>query len=206
MTVEKPVYTSPDDKVAWLGTDPIPAKAYYDPEWFELERQAIFMRTWIEVGHVCELPEPGTWIRRELEFANASILIVRGKDNLIRAFYNACTHRGTQLVEGCGHLRQFVCPFHGWRFDGTGRNCGVPWNPDAKLAQAGFEDYMQDGIFAALDAVEKATGVKDPNCVGYCIGGTLLSATLAYMAAKGDNHGQGSASPEGLSLENGFHR
>ena len=64
----------------------------------------------------------------------------------------------------------------------------VSWvNPDAKLAQAGFEDYMQDGIFAALDAVEKATGVKDPNCVGYCIGGTLLAATLAYMAARGDD-------------------
>src|SRR6185312_2337870 len=64
----------------------------------------------------------------------------------------------------------------------------VSWvNPDADMAQAGFEEYMQGGVFAALDAVEKATGVKDPNCVGYCIGGTLLSATLAYMAAKGDD-------------------
>jgi len=64
----------------------------------------------------------------------------------------------------------------------------VSWvNPDARLAQKGFEDYMRDGVFAALDAVEKATGVKDPNCVGYCIGGTLLAATLAYMAAKGDD-------------------
>ena len=64
----------------------------------------------------------------------------------------------------------------------------VSWvNPDAALAQKGFEDYMRDGIFAALDAVEKATGVRDPNCVGYCIGGTLLAATLAYMAAKGDH-------------------
>lgn len=63
----------------------------------------------------------------------------------------------------------------------------VSWvNPDAKLAQAGFEDYMRDGVFAALEAVEKATGVKDPNCVGYCIGGTLLSATLAYMATGKD--------------------
>jgi len=60
-------------------------------------------------------------------------------------------------------------------------------NPDAAMAEAGFEDYMKGGIFAALDAVEKATGVRDPNCVGYCIGGTLLAATLAYMAAKGDD-------------------
>jgi polyhydroxyalkanoate synthase len=64
----------------------------------------------------------------------------------------------------------------------------VSWvNPDARAAAKGFEEYMREGIFAALEAVEKATGVRDPNCVGYCIGGTLLAATLAYMAAKGDD-------------------
>jgi len=63
----------------------------------------------------------------------------------------------------------------------------VSWvNPDAHLAQKTFEDYMRLGIFEALDAVEKATGSKEVNTIGYCIGGTLLSATLAYMAAKGD--------------------
>ncbi len=63
----------------------------------------------------------------------------------------------------------------------------VSWvNPDQHLAKKTFEDYMRDGIFAALDAVERATGVSDPNLIGYCIGGTLLFATLAYMAAKGD--------------------
>jgi polyhydroxyalkanoate synthase len=59
-------------------------------------------------------------------------------------------------------------------------------NPDRKLAKKGFEDYMREGIFAALDAVKAATGVEQINTIGYCIGGTLLSATLAYMAAKGD--------------------
>ena len=63
----------------------------------------------------------------------------------------------------------------------------VSWvNPDATAAQKGFEEYMREGVFAALEAVEKATGVKDPNCVGYCIGGTLLAATLAWMAQKKD--------------------
>ncbi|HLY04922.1 MAG TPA: class I poly(R)-hydroxyalkanoic acid synthase [Rhizomicrobium sp.] len=60
-------------------------------------------------------------------------------------------------------------------------------NPDAKLAKKSFEDYMREGIFAALDAVTDATGVKDPNVIGYCIGGTLLTATLAYMATKNDH-------------------
>ena len=69
----------------------------------------------------------------------------------------------------------------------------VSWaNPDSALAKMGFEDYMREGIFAALEAVKAATGVEDPNCVGYCIGGTLLAATLAYMAAKKDpNFGSG---------------
>jgi polyhydroxyalkanoate synthase len=63
----------------------------------------------------------------------------------------------------------------------------VSWvNPDASAAQKGFEEYMREGIFAGLDAVKEATGISDPNCVGYCIGGTLLAATLAYMVQKQD--------------------
>jgi polyhydroxyalkanoate synthase len=64
----------------------------------------------------------------------------------------------------------------------------VSWvNPDAGAAQKGFEEYMREGVFAALDAVKQASGVADPNCVGYCIGGTLLAATLAYMATTHDD-------------------
>ncbi|OAI51888.1 poly(3-hydroxyalkanoate) synthetase [Betaproteobacteria bacterium SCGC AG-212-J23] len=63
----------------------------------------------------------------------------------------------------------------------------VSWvNPDAKLAQKGFDDYMREGPLAALDAVEKATGEREVNFIGYCLGGTLLGATLAYLAAKKD--------------------
>jgi polyhydroxyalkanoate synthase len=63
----------------------------------------------------------------------------------------------------------------------------VSWvNPDTKLAEKGFEDYMREGIFAALDAVEKATGQGEVNTIGYCIAGTLLSATLAYICAGGE--------------------
>jgi polyhydroxyalkanoate synthase len=63
----------------------------------------------------------------------------------------------------------------------------ISWtNPDAKLAQADFEDYLKKGTLAALDAVEEATGEPDVNALGYCLGGTLLAATLGYMAAKKD--------------------
>ena len=59
-------------------------------------------------------------------------------------------------------------------------------NPDAKLALKSFEDYMFEGILELLDVIERATGEKQVNAIGYCIGGTLLAATLAYMAAKKD--------------------
>jgi polyhydroxyalkanoate synthase len=64
----------------------------------------------------------------------------------------------------------------------------VSWvNPDPSLAEKSFEDYMREGIFAALRAVEKATGQRQVNCIGYCIAGTLLAATMAYVAATGEN-------------------
>jgi len=64
----------------------------------------------------------------------------------------------------------------------------VSWvNPDAAHADKTFEDYMHDGILAAVDAVIRQTGEKKINALGYCVGGTLLASTLAYMAAKGDN-------------------
>jgi polyhydroxyalkanoate synthase subunit PhaC len=60
----------------------------------------------------------------------------------------------------------------------------VSWvNPDARLAQKGFDDYMREGPLVALDAVEQATGEREVNFIGYCLGGTLLGATLAYLAA-----------------------
>ncbi|HUO11553.1 MAG TPA: class I poly(R)-hydroxyalkanoic acid synthase [Caulobacteraceae bacterium] len=60
-------------------------------------------------------------------------------------------------------------------------------NPDSKLAERTFEDYLHEGIYAAVDAVMRQSGVKKVNTVGYCIGGTLLSCALAHMAAIGDD-------------------
>jgi len=63
----------------------------------------------------------------------------------------------------------------------------VSWvNPDEDMADATFEDYMREGVYAATQAVKDAAGVDRMNAVGYCIGGTLLSATLAHMAKTGD--------------------
>jgi polyhydroxyalkanoate synthase len=63
----------------------------------------------------------------------------------------------------------------------------ISWvNPDEALAEKGFDDYMLQGPYAALDAIEAATGEKNTNVIGYCLGGTLLASTLAHMATKRD--------------------
>jgi phenylpropionate dioxygenase-like ring-hydroxylating dioxygenase large terminal subunit len=115
------------DELRALGTDPVPAAPYHDERWFDLEREAIFKRTWLNVAHVCELPEPNSFIVRELEFARASIIIARGKNGEIRAFHNVCTHRGTQLTrEKAGKQPTFRCPYHMWTFGTDGRFLSAP--------------------------------------------------------------------------------
>ena len=63
----------------------------------------------------------------------------------------------------------------------------ISWvNPDERLAEKTFEDYMLEGPLAALDAIAEATGERNVAAIGYCLGGTLTAATLAYLAARGD--------------------
>jgi phenylpropionate dioxygenase-like ring-hydroxylating dioxygenase large terminal subunit len=117
----------PAEDLAWLGTDPIPARPYYDPAWFELEREAVFKRTWLLIGHISEIAEPGGFIVRPLEVAMASILIVHGKDGKLRAFHNVCVHRGTQLVtEPSGKAASFTCRYHAWTYGYDGELRSAP--------------------------------------------------------------------------------
>jgi len=63
----------------------------------------------------------------------------------------------------------------------------ISWvNPDRRLAHKGFDDYLVEGVVAALEAVAKATGEREVNAIGYCLGGTLLACALGYLAAKRD--------------------
>ena len=127
MNAPETKFEPPALDAAWLGDDPIPAKPYYDPDWFAEEVEAIFKRTWLQAGHISEVAEPGDYIRREFEFANASILIVRGKDGALRGFHNVCTHRATQLVtEEAGQANGFTCPYHAWNFGLEGELKSAP--------------------------------------------------------------------------------
>jgi len=124
----KPAEGSWTEHYPELGTAPISFDDSRSPEIYELEREAIFKRAWLAVGRVEQLPRHGSYFTRELSVANTSIVVVRGKDAKVRAFRNICRHRGNKLVwtdfpreETSGSCRQFVCKYHGWRYelDGT---------------------------------------------------------------------------------------
>jgi phenylpropionate dioxygenase-like ring-hydroxylating dioxygenase large terminal subunit len=119
-----------------LGTGPVSFEDSVSPQFFELEREAIFRRAWLNVGRVDDLPRPGSWFTKDLVAARASLLVVRDRDGRIRAFHNVCRHRGNKLVwsgtprdDARGVAREFACKYHGWRY-GLDGACTYVHQPD----------------------------------------------------------------------------
>ena len=81
-----------------LDTAPVSYESCISPEFYQLEREAIFKRAWLNVGRVEQLRRKGGFFTKELAVANTSLIIVRGMDDKIRAFHNVCRHRGNKLV------------------------------------------------------------------------------------------------------------
>lgn len=103
----------------------IPAGRYTDPAFFELEKAHVWGRSWLCVGHEGEMPEAGSF--RLCDETGSPILIVRGKDDRFRAFYNTCRHRGGPVVrEPCGKAAMLRCSYHSWTYDFEGRLVSVP--------------------------------------------------------------------------------
>jgi phenylpropionate dioxygenase-like ring-hydroxylating dioxygenase large terminal subunit/AcrR family transcriptional regulator len=104
----------------------LPAWVYRSPEFYELEREYIFKRNWLMVGHVSQVPNPGDYIT--LDAIGERALVIRGKDGVLRAFHNVCRHRASRVVSGeagnCGG--SMVCPYHGWSYGFDGKIRAVP--------------------------------------------------------------------------------
>lgn len=100
-----------------------PAAAFTSPEVFAFEQRAIFDRSWICAGREEEIALPGQWIR--VAIGGEPVLVVRGPDLRVRAFFDVCRHRGASIVgrQACGRAAKFECPYHGWTYelDGRGR-------------------------------------------------------------------------------------
>jgi phenylpropionate dioxygenase-like ring-hydroxylating dioxygenase large terminal subunit len=119
----KPEAGSWTEQYPELGTGPVSYEDSISPVHYELERDAIFRRTWLNVGRVEQLPRKGSYFTKEIDAARTSVIVVRGTDGEVRAFHNICRHRGNKLVwndfpqeEVDGTCRQFTCKYHGWRY------------------------------------------------------------------------------------------
>ena len=97
----------------------IPAEWYIDGRIAELEQQSVFGRTWQMVGRAEQVANPGQFITTEI--AGEPIVVIRGKDGVLRAFFNVCRHHAAAVVtEPCGHARVLRCPYHGWSYGTDG--------------------------------------------------------------------------------------
>jgi len=98
----------------------IPGGRYTDPAFLALEQQHLWRKSWLYACHADELPEPGSFYL--FKRTGSPILVVRGKDGVVRAFFNTCRHRGAPLVKECkGKVDGLVCGYHGWTYTLDGR-------------------------------------------------------------------------------------
>ncbi len=102
----------------------LPRWCYTSNEFYNEEEHKIFRRVWNFVGRTDEIPTSGDYLT--IDLCGESIIIVRDKSNVVRAFANTCRHRGTQLVTGTGRCRQFSCPYHSWAYSLNGDLIGAP--------------------------------------------------------------------------------
>ena len=109
-----------------MDTGKVPLEVYYTQERFEAEKE-VFGRVWLNVAEAAELPNIGDWVVRNVKIRSVSAVIVRGKDGVIRAFHNICSHRGMKLVwDDKGRGGKFSCPYHAWVYDSAGDLVNIP--------------------------------------------------------------------------------
>lgn len=109
----------------WPELPDLPVGRYTSAELFELERERLFRRTWVYAGHESQLPGPGSFFT--FDRTGSPIVVVRGHDGEVRAFYNSCRHRAAPVVrDECGTARRLTCTFHSWSYDLTGELAAVP--------------------------------------------------------------------------------
>jgi len=108
------------------AAETLPGWTYNDREFFALEREHIFKRTWQFVCHVNDIPETGQYVT--LAFAGERVFAIRDRDGKVRAFHNTCRHRAACLASGNqGRMvRAIVCPYHAWSYDFDGTLAVVP--------------------------------------------------------------------------------
>jgi choline monooxygenase len=154
-----------DSPIARAST--LPASLYFSPETFEEEKLKIFGSSWQVVGHAHQAARPGDYFTFDL--IGEPLVIVRGDDGVLRAFYNVCRHRAGNPATGCGTRKLFRCAYHGWTYRLDGSLLVAPefegvenFNPrEFGLAPLRLEEWF-NLIFVNLDP--KARSLRE--CLG----------------------------------------
>jgi len=119
------ILASYNDEAQLAEASTIPAPWYVDPRIAELERLNVFGRTWQLVARTDQLQKPGEFVSTTL--AGEPIIVVRGSDNVLRAFFNVCRHHAAAVVtQPCGQTNLLHCPYHGWNYGLDGSLKGMP--------------------------------------------------------------------------------
>ena len=107
----------------------LPQEFYTDDEIFSDEMKKIYFKQWLMVDHVSRIPNPGDYFLFNAE--KESIILIRGRDSQVRAFYNVCSHRGSRIcLEEEGTKKLLVCPYHAWSFSAEGELKSARYMPD----------------------------------------------------------------------------
>jgi carnitine monooxygenase subunit len=127
------------------GPLPLHKGVYTDQARFAAEQEKLFLGQPIVAGLSGDVPEPGDLL--VFDAAAPSILVQRGKDGVVRAFRNMCTHRGAKLIEESepwrGHKARMTCPFHAWTFDSTGKLVGQPSKDSFANCEIGARNLLE---------------------------------------------------------------
>jgi len=132
-------------------TEPLPAWTYLSAELLELEYERVILPSWQFVCHQNQVREAGDFAT--LDLMRDSIIVMRGKDGALRAFQNACRHRGSKLLDGAGTCKhRITCPYHAWSYQLDGRLAAVPSEktfPGLDKSQLGLKELELE-VFCGL--------------------------------------------------------
>jgi phenylpropionate dioxygenase-like ring-hydroxylating dioxygenase large terminal subunit len=156
--VPRPVVVDGVELVAPERGHNLPPAAFTSPAVFELEQRAVFAKSWVHVADLVDLPGPGSYVAATI--GRTPVLVVRDRrTGELRAFLNACRHRGAQLLDGKGTCdKQIKCPYHAWSYGTDGALLGVPYRDefDCDASQMGLVPVRVGTagplVFACLDA------------------------------------------------------
>ena len=125
MITVKNILAAYDAKAPLAEASTIPAPWYVDPRIAELEAKTVFTKTWQMVARMDQLESSGQFVTANL--VGEPILVLRGNDGMLRAFYNVCRHHAAPVVsEACGKASILHCPYHGWNYGLDGSLKGMP--------------------------------------------------------------------------------